>query len=83
MHTYDIYSTPTCGYCKQLKAVLQDMKITFTNHDVTTSEKDLTEMQALTDGGMSVPVFVVDKGTEHQRVAQGFDDAKWLLDHSK
>lgn len=77
--TIDIYSTPQCGYCKQLKAVLTDKKIPFTNHDVTTSEDDLAEMQNLTNGGMSVPVTVVDKGTANQKVAVGYDDAAKLL----
>lgn len=77
--TIDIYSTPQCGYCKQLKAVLTEKKIPFTNHDVTTSEGDLAEMQNLTNGGMSVPVTVVDKGTPKQKVAVGYDDAAALL----
>jgi len=77
--TIYIYSTPQCGYCKQLKSVLTERKIPFTNHDVTVSEEDLAEMQNLTNGGMSVPVTVVDKGTPKQQVAVGFDSALSLL----
>lgn len=77
--TIDIYSTPQCGYCKQLKSVLAEKKIPFTNHDVTTSEDDLAEMQNLTNGGMSVPVTVVDKGTAQQQVVVGYNDAATLL----
>jgi len=77
--TVDIYSTPQCGYCKQLKAMLTERKIPFTNHDVTTSEENLAEMQNLTHGGMSVPVTVVDKGTPKQKVVVGYDDAAALL----
>lgn len=77
--TIDIYSTPQCGYCKQLKNVLTGKKIPFTNHDVTTSEEDLMEMQNLTNGAMSVPVVVTDKGTPKQKVLVGYDDAAKLL----
>ncbi|MBI1812317.1 glutaredoxin family protein [Candidatus Peregrinibacteria bacterium] len=83
MHTFDLYTTPQCGYCKQLKTIMQERKISYSNHDVTISESDVADMQTLTDGGTSVPVLVVDKGTEHQQVAQGLNDAQWLLDHSK
>lgn len=78
--TIDIYSTPQCGYCKQLKAALTEKRVSFTNHDVTTSEEDLAEMQNLTNGGMSVPVTVIDKGTPKQKVAIGYDDAAKILD---
>jgi glutaredoxin 3 len=77
--TIDLYTTPTCGYCRQLKALLQEKKIAYTAHDVTTSEKDLNEMQQMTNGGTSVPVTVVDKGTPKQQVAVGFDGAVSLL----
>lgn len=77
--TIDLYTTPTCGYCKQLKAVLQEKKIAYIAHDVTTSEKDFNVMQEVTNGGTSVPVIVVDKGTPKQKVAVGFDDAMTLL----
>ncbi len=83
MRTFDLYTTPTCGYCRQLKGVLQDRGISYLNHDVTLSEQDLEEMQQLTGGGTSVPVLVVNKGREDQRVAQGLDDAQWLLDDAK
>ncbi|PJA67968.1 NrdH-redoxin [Candidatus Peregrinibacteria bacterium CG_4_9_14_3_um_filter_49_12] len=75
----DLYTTPTCGYCKQLKAVLQEKKIAYVAHDVTTSEKDFNVMQEVTNGGTSVPVTVIDKGTPKQQVAVGFDDAMALL----
>ncbi|OIO55445.1 hypothetical protein AUJ46_01330 [Candidatus Peregrinibacteria bacterium CG1_02_54_53] len=75
----DLYTTPTCGYCKQLKAVLQEKKIAYVAHDVTTSEKDFNVMQEATNGGTSVPVTVIDKGTPKQQVAVGFDDAMALL----
>ena len=75
----DIYSTPQCGYCKQLKTVLTGKKIPFTNHDVTVSEEDLAAMQNLTNGGMSVPVTVMDKGTPTQKVVVGYDGAAKLL----
>jgi glutaredoxin len=78
--TIDIYSTPTCGYCKQLKALLDSKSIAYTGRDVTESDRDFDDMQAFTDGGTSVPVTVVDRGTPGQKVAVGFDDALRILE---
>ncbi|PIR49908.1 NrdH-redoxin [Candidatus Peregrinibacteria bacterium CG10_big_fil_rev_8_21_14_0_10_54_7] len=75
----DLYTTPTCGYCMQLKVVLQEKKIAYSAHDITTSEKDFNIMQEVTNGCTSVPVTVIDKGTPKQQVAVGFDDAMALL----
>lgn len=80
MNIIDIYSTPLCGFCKQIKALLKEHDIEFIEHDVTTSEEALKEMQSLTNGSMSVPVVVTNKGTDKQKYAIGFDESKLLLE---
>lgn len=79
MNTIDIFTTPQCGFCKQLKAILKQERTSYIEHDVTKSEADLQEMQKITDGALSVPVVVTDRGASTQRYAIGFDAAKRLL----
>lgn len=77
--TIDIYTTPQCGFCRQLKALLDAEDREYTAHDVTTSKEVLQEMQTLSDGAMSVPVLVLNKGEDTQQVSVGFEEAKKLL----
>jgi len=74
--TIDIYSTPTCGFCKSLKEFLKSAKIDYAEHNVALSDKDLTQMQSFS-GGFQVPVIVLNKGTKEQVVQTGFDP-QWL-----
>lgn len=75
MQTIDIYTTPQCGFCKALKAKLDSKNIPYASHDVTANEKDLADMRELSKGAMSVPVTVINKGTENQKVAIGYPDS--------
>jgi len=77
--TIEIYTTPQCGFCRQIKALLKEHHLTYEEHDVTASDEALREMQTLTNGAMSVPVVVVDKGKSSQGIAVGFDDARKIL----
>lgn len=77
--TIDIYTTPQCGFCKQLKAMLQEQRVPYIEHDVTRSEEALQEMQEITNGAMSVPVVVTNGGTPEQKYAVGFEEARKLL----
>jgi glutaredoxin len=79
MKTIDIYTTPQCGFCKQLKATVNEKNIEYSAHDVTSDEGLLKEMQELSDGGMSVPVTVVNKGSETQAVGVGYPDSLKVL----
>jgi len=79
MSTIDIYTTPHCGFCKQVKAMLKERSILYTEHDVTASEDALNEMKGISHGALSVPVVVADKGTPQQKYAIGFEEAKKLL----
>lgn len=76
MKTVTIYSTPTCGFCKQLKAFLGEKNISFTDHDVTVDEVAREKMQTLTNGGTAVPVIVFNEGQSDQEVQVGFDVVK-------
>jgi len=75
MQAIDIYTTPQCGFCKALKAKLDEKKIAYTSHDVTANDKDLSDMRELSGGAMSVPVTVLNKGAEDQQVLLGYPDA--------
>jgi glutaredoxin 3 len=63
-----IYTTPTCGYCKQAKEYLTEKGIDFEALDVTTDKDALQEMKQITNGGRSVPVIAVG-----EEVLVGFD----------
>ncbi|MFC1845888.1 glutaredoxin domain-containing protein [Chloroflexota bacterium] len=54
-----VYSTPTCGYCHQVKRYLSDKGIKFTEYDVSVDRVVADEMVKLT-GQTGVPVIVVD-----------------------
>lgn len=76
MTTVTIYSTPTCGFCKQLKAFLAENKVEYTDHDVMADQAALAEMQELSGGNMSVPFIVFNKGEDNQETQSGFDTEK-------
>ena len=64
-----IYTTPSCVYCKKAKAFFQQ-------HNVTYSEKDVSQDSAAVDemvqksGQMGVPVIDIDGA-----IVIGFDEA--------
>lgn len=80
MEPIDIYTTPQCGFCKALKAKLEEKNIAYISHDVTANEKDLADMRELSNGAMSVPVTVLNKGKADQQVLLGYPDAVKALD---
>jgi glutaredoxin 3 len=65
-----IYTTPTCGYCHQAKAFINQLGVEYTEHDVSRDRAAAEEMVRLT-GQMGVPVIVVDG-----QVVIGFDRAR-------
>jgi len=83
MKTVDIYTTPQCGFCKALKAKLDEKNIPYTSHDVTASEKDLADMLNLSGGAMSVPVTVLNKDKADQQVLLGYPNAVKALQLEK
>jgi glutaredoxin 3 len=54
-----VYTTPTCGYCVQLKRYLSQRHIPFAEHDVSQDPYRATEMVRLS-GQQGVPVSIVD-----------------------
>ncbi len=54
-----IYTTSTCGYCRQAKSFLDGLGVEYTEYDVSRDRAAAEEMVGLT-GQMGVPVIVVD-----------------------
>lgn len=54
-----VYSTPTCGYCHQVKKFLKDRGVLFTEVDVSRDQAAAREMVKRT-GQQGVPVIDVD-----------------------
>ncbi|MFO8101449.1 MAG: glutaredoxin domain-containing protein [Dehalococcoidia bacterium] len=65
-----VYSTPTCGYCRQAKNFLHERGVQFTEYDVSRDQAAAQEMVSLT-GQMGVPVIAVDG-----QAVIGFDRAR-------
>lgn len=65
-----VYSTPTCPFCKKVKAFLNEHDVEFTDVDVS---DDDTKAQEMIDksGQMGVPVIEID-----DEVIVGFDRDK-------
>jgi glutaredoxin 3 len=57
--TVTVYSTPTCPFCKQVKAFLVDSSIKFTDIDVSADQEEAQKMITLS-GQMGVPVTDID-----------------------
>ncbi|MCH7758813.1 glutaredoxin family protein [Patescibacteria group bacterium] len=66
----NVYSTPTCPYCVQLKEFLKEHDIEFNDIDVSTDQAAAAKMVEKT-GQMGVPVTEI--GDEF---IVGFDEAK-------
>lgn len=62
-----VYTTPTCGYCHQVKDFLSQKGVKFTEHDVSVNREAAEEMVSKT-GQMGVPVITIDN-----EVVVGFD----------
>jgi glutaredoxin-like YruB-family protein len=54
-----VYTTPTCGYCHQLKAYLGQKGVRFTEYDVSRDRQRAMEMVQLS-GQQGVPVTSID-----------------------
>jgi glutaredoxin 3 len=66
----NIYTTPSCGYCYQVKSFLDDLGVKYTEYDVSRDRERAEEMVTLT-GQMGVPVTVIDG-----EAVIGFDRAR-------
>jgi len=54
-----VYITPTCGFCRQVKAYLKQRSAPFTEHDVSRDRAAAMQMVQLS-GQQGVPVVVID-----------------------
>jgi len=54
-----IYTTPTCGYCKQAKAYFQEHDIEYTEKDVAADLEAQKEMMTKS-GQLGTPVIDID-----------------------
>lgn len=54
-----IYSTPTCPYCKMAKQYLSERKIEYQDFDVSSDDKAREEM-VKKSGQLGVPVIDID-----------------------
>jgi glutaredoxin 3 len=62
-----VYTTPTCGFCHQVKAYLRQRGVPFQEHDVSRDRAAAMQMIQLS-GQQGVPVVVIDG-----QVVVGFD----------
>ena len=69
MAKVNVYTTPTCQWCKKVKVFLKANKVAFKEHDATNEKvaKELVEKS----GQMGVPVTIVGK-----EIIVGFDEGK-------
>jgi glutaredoxin 3 len=54
-----VYTTPTCGFCHQVKAYLRQQGVPFAEHDVSQDPQAAAEMVRLS-GQRGVPVVLID-----------------------
>ncbi|MFQ5753685.1 MAG: glutaredoxin family protein [bacterium] len=67
MPNITIYTTPTCVYCKMVKAFFKEHNVSYEEKNVTTDDKARDEM-IQKSGQMGVPVIDVDGN-----IVVGFD----------
>ena len=69
--TADLYTTPSCGYCRQAKEYLRKMGISVNEKDITKDQKYMQEFERRVGAHSGVPVIFL-KGTK----IIGFDKNK-------
>jgi glutaredoxin 3 len=66
-HRVVMYTTPTCSYCRQAKAYLNQNRVRYTEIDVSRDQRASADMVRRT-GQSAVPVILIDN-----RPIVGFD----------
>ena len=68
-----VYTTPTCGYCRQVKEFLSRRGLKFTEYDVSRDRAAADEM-IRKSGQMGVPVIIVDDQKQglHDKIASTY-----------
>lgn len=75
MKQVTIYTTPTCGFCKQAKAFFQERGVAYTEIDVNADQAKAEEMMERS-GQMGVPVIFVTDDAGKEEMIIGFDQLK-------
>lgn len=70
-HTIEIYSTPTCHFCKMAKEFFTENDFEYEEHNVAENAEKRQEMIEKT-GQIGVPVIVID----NEKMLVGFDRDK-------
>ncbi len=62
MAKVEIYSGPSCPYCVRAKSLLDKKGVEYTDYNIASDPKLLTEMGERTNGARSIPqIFINDK----------------------
>lgn len=69
MKKVDIYTSANCSYCHAAKEYLNENKIEFTEHNISSDKEARKEL--MKKGFMSVPVIMIEND-----VVVGFDKGK-------
>ncbi|MBN1697761.1 MAG: glutaredoxin family protein [Spirochaetales bacterium] len=69
--TADLYTTPSCGYCRQAKDYLRKLGINVKEIDITRDERSMQEFARRVGSHSGVPVIFL-KGVQ----IKGFDKNK-------
>lgn len=76
MRNIKVYSSPTCGYCNQLKDWLKEKGVEFEEFNVFENE-EARDFIVKKSGQMGVPVsLIADENGENEEVVLGFDPDK-------
>lgn len=75
MKKVEIYSTPTCGYCKMAKEYFTEKGVEYVEYDVSVDEARRNEMVEKT-GQMGVPVILIGEEGGEAEVTVGFDQSR-------
>ena len=67
----EIYTSPTCHFCKDLKAFLDEKNIAYTEYDVSADEEKMKELRERSQQ-MGVPIVFIDE----KEMIVGFDKEK-------
>ncbi len=65
-----VYTTPSCGYCRMVKGYFQERGVKFTEYDVSRDQRKAEEM-VRKSGQMGVPVVDING-----KIIVGFDREK-------
>lgn len=61
MKTVEIYTTPTCGYCRMAKSLLNSKNVAFVEIDVSRDRNLRAFMTQRAHGGRTVPQIFIDQ----------------------